>query len=48
MNGIMGGMNSRKEKVDYSKQSVSQQLEKHITLLSPPWSEEGLTTQVLE
>lgn len=48
MDGITGGMNSRKEKVDYNKQSVSQQLEKHITLLSPQWSEEGLTTEVLE
>lgn len=44
----MGGMNSRKEKIDYNKQSVRQQLEKHIALLSPQWSEEGLTTEVLE
>lgn len=44
----MGGMNSRKEKIDYNKQSVSQKSEKHITALSAQWSEEGLTTEVLE
>lgn len=48
IDGIMGGMNSRKEKIGYNKQSVSQQLEKHITLLSAQWSEKRLTTEVLE
>lgn len=31
----------------YNKQSVSQQLEKHI-ILSPQWSEKGLTEEALE
>lgn len=43
----MGGMNSRKRKIDFNMQSVIEQLEKHI-LLSPQWSEEGLAEEMLE
>lgn len=43
----MGGMNSRKRKIDFNMQSVIEQLEKHI-LLSRQWSEEGLAEEMME